>query len=100
MSSVDLFESREDVLKISYLSVGLRNKKSSDLFLRKLDKCLWKCLILSLVLAAMDVNKLLNTDVSRDYLGIAVFISKVTKSEAEGIATLQISDNIRCCNKI
>ena len=28
--------------------------------LRKLEKCLWKYLILSLVLAAMDVKKLLN----------------------------------------
>ena len=27
-------------------------------------------------------------DVSRDYLGIAVFIGRVTKREAEGIATL------------
>ena len=27
-------------------------------------------------------------DLSRDYLGIAVFIGRVTKREAEGIATL------------
>ena len=40
------------------------------------------------------------TDVSRDYLGIAVFISKVTKREAEGIATLWISNNITRRNKI
>ena len=38
--------------------------------------------------------------VSRDYLGIAVFIGKVTKRKAEGIATLQSSDNIRHHNKI
>ena len=38
--------------------MGLK-KRSSDLFLRKL-KCLWEYLILSLVLAAMKVNKLLN----------------------------------------
>ena len=41
-----------------------------------------------------------NRDVSRDYLGIAVFIGRVTKREAEGIATLRSSDNIRCHNKI
>ena len=45
---------------ISYLSVGLRKKESSDLFLRKLEKCLWEYSILSLVLAAMDVKKVLN----------------------------------------
>ena len=27
-------------------------------------------------------------DISRDYLGIAVYIGRVTKCEAEGIATL------------
>ena len=53
--------SREDMmLIISYLSVGLRKKESSDLFLRKLEKCLWEYLILSLVLVATDVKKLLN----------------------------------------
>ena len=58
---VDLFESRQDMIVIvSYLSVGLRKKKSLDLFLRKLEKCLLEYLILSLVLAAMDVKKLLN----------------------------------------
>ena len=58
---VDLFESREDmILIISYLPVGLRKKDSSDLFLRKLEQCLWEYLILSLVLAAMDVKELLN----------------------------------------
>ena len=40
--------------------MGLRKKESSDLFLRKLEKCLWEYLILSLVLAAIDVKKLLN----------------------------------------
>ena len=61
LGPVDLFESREDmILVISYLSVGLREKESSDLFLRKLEKCLWEYLILSLVLAAKDVRKLLN----------------------------------------
>ena len=39
-------------------------------------------------------------DVSKDYLGIAVFISKVTKREAEGTVTLRISNNIRRHNKI
>ena len=29
-----------------------------------------------------------NRDISRDYLGIAVFIGRVTKRESEGIATL------------
>ena len=61
LGPVDLFGSREDmILIISYLSVGLRKKESSDLFLRKLEKCLWEYLILSLVLAATDVKKLLN----------------------------------------
>ena len=56
-----MFGSREDmILIISYLSVGLRKKESSDLFLRKLEKCLLEYLILSLVLAAIDVNKLMN----------------------------------------
>ena len=56
-----MFESREDmILIISYLPVELRKKESSDLFLRKLEKCLREYLILSLVLAAMDVKKLLN----------------------------------------
>ena len=39
-------------------------------------------------------------NVSWDYLGIVVFIGKMTKREAEGIATLQSSDNIRHHNKI
>ena len=61
LGPIDLFESREDmILIISYLSVGLRKKESSDLFLRELEKCLWEYLILSLLLAAMDVKKLLN----------------------------------------
>ena len=40
--------------------MGLRKKESSDLFLRKLEKCLLEYLILSLVLAAINVNKLMN----------------------------------------
>ena len=40
--------------------MGLGKKESSDLFLRKLEKCFWEYLILSLVLAATDVKKLLN----------------------------------------
>ena len=61
LGPVDLFGSREDmILIISYLSVGLRKKESSDLFLRKLEKFLWEYLILSLVLARIDVKKLLN----------------------------------------
>ena len=52
LGPVDLFGSREDmILIISYLSVRLREKESSDLFLRKLEKCLWECLVLALVLA-------------------------------------------------
>ena len=39
-------------------------------------------------------------DISRDCLGIAVFIDRVTKHEVEGIATIWSSDNIRCHNKI
>ena len=39
-------------------------------------------------------------DVSRDYLGIAVFIGRMTKRETEGIATLRSSGNIRHHNKI
>ena len=58
LGPVDLFESREDM--ISYLSVGSRKKELSGLFLRKLEKCLWEYSIFSLVLAAMDVKKLLN----------------------------------------
>ena len=50
LGPVDLFGSSEGtILIISYLSVGLREKESSDLFLRKLEKCLWEYLILSLV---------------------------------------------------
>ena len=61
LGPVDLFEPREDmILIISYLSVGLREKESSDLFLRKLQKCLRKYYILSLILAEMNVKKLLN----------------------------------------
>ena len=45
-------------------------------------------------------KKMYIRDVSRDYLGIAVFIGRVTKREAEGIATLRSSDNIRHHNKI
>ena len=61
LGPVDLFGSREDmILIISYLSVRLRQKESTDVFLRKLGKCLWEYLILSLVLAAMNVKKLLN----------------------------------------
>ena len=48
------------ILIVSYLSVVLCKKESSDLFLRKLGKCLWEYLRLFLVLAAMDVKKLLN----------------------------------------
>ena len=43
---------------------------------------------------------LINRDVSRDYLGIVVFFGRVTKREAEGIAALQSSNNIKCYNKI
>ena len=58
---VDLFGSKEDMIVIiSYFSVGLRKKESSDLFSRKLEKCLWEYLILSLLLAAINVKKLLN----------------------------------------
>ena len=39
-------------------------------------------------------------DVSRDFLGITVFIGRVIKLEAEGIATLQCSNNIRCHKEI
>ena len=61
LGPVGLVGLKEDkTLIISYLSVGLRKKESSDLFLRKLEKCLWEYLILSLVLAAMDIKKLLN----------------------------------------
>ena len=61
LGPIDLFGSREDmILIISYLSVGLRKKESSDLFLRKLEKLLCEYLILSLVLARIDVKKLLN----------------------------------------
>ena len=42
------------------MSLELRKKESSDLFLRKLEKCLREYSILSLVLAAMNVKKLLN----------------------------------------
>ena len=38
--------------------------------------------------------------VSRDYLGIVVFIGRVTKRELGGIAKLQSSDNIRRHNEI
>ena len=38
----------------------IRKKESSDQFLRKLEKYQWEYLILSLVLTAMEVNKLLN----------------------------------------
>ena len=48
------------MLIISYFSVGLRKKKSSDLFSRKFEKFLWEYLILFLVLAAIDLKKLLN----------------------------------------
>ena len=58
LGPVDLFGSREDmILIISYLSVRLRRKESSDVILRKLEKSLWEYLILSLVLAATDVKK-------------------------------------------
>ena len=61
LGPVDFFEPREDMILItSYLSVGLKEKESSDLFLRKLQKCLWEYLILSLILAEMNVKKLLN----------------------------------------
>ena len=40
---VDLFESSEDmILIISYFPVGLRKKESSDLCLKKLEKCFWE----------------------------------------------------------
>ena len=43
--------------------MGLRKKESSDLSLRRLVKCLWESLILSLVLAAIEVTKLLNLEI-------------------------------------
>ena len=47
LDPVDLFGSREDmILIISHLSVGLRKKESSELFLRTLEKCLWEYLII------------------------------------------------------
>ena len=74
LGPVDLIGSREDmILIISYLSVGLRKKESSDLFLRKLEKCLWEYLILSLVLAAMDVKKLFN--ILSNSIGSALVVS-------------------------
>ena len=63
LGPVDFLGSREDmILIISYLSVGLRKKESSDIFSRKLVMGIWEWeyLILSLVLAAIDVKKLLN----------------------------------------
>ena len=42
----------------------------------------------------------MDRDVSGDYLGIAVFIGKVTKREEEGIATLRSNDNVRRHNDI
>ena len=44
------------------------------------------------------VNK--TRDVSKDYLGIAVFIGTVTKRDEEGISTLGSSDNGRRYNEI
>ena len=74
LGPVDLFESREDmILIISYLLVGLRKTESPDLFLRKLEKCLWEYLILSLVLAAMDVKKLFN--ILSNSIGSALVVS-------------------------
>ena len=48
-----------------------------------------------------SLNEQLDTrDISRDYLGIALFISRMTKREVESIATLRTSDNIRRHNEI
>ena len=55
--------------------MGLRKKESPDLFLRKLGKCLWEYLILSLVLAKMDLKKLFKK----------IFVSR--KSKWKGRAT-------------
>ena len=55
----------------------LRKKGSSDLFLRKSEKCLWEYLILSLVLAAMEVKKLLN--LSAISIGSVVIVSLKTR---------------------
>ena len=57
---------------------------------------------MAIIIIESDISQKsgLDRDVSRGYLGIAVFIGRVTKPEEEGIATLQSSDNIRCHNKI
>ena len=61
LGPVYFFRPREDmILIISYLSMELRKKVLSNLFLRKLEICLWEYLILSLVSAAIVVKKLLN----------------------------------------
>ena len=39
-------------------------------------------------------------DISRCYLGIAVFIGRMTKHEVEGIATLQTSDKVKRYNEM
>ena len=63
LGPVDLLGWREDmILIISHLSVELRKKESSDISSRKLFMGIWEWeyLILSLVLAAIDVKKFLN----------------------------------------
>ena len=55
--------------------------------------------ILDYILSFLTLAPLIR-DVSRDYLGIAVFIGRMTKRETEGIATLRSSGNIRHHNKI
>ena len=47
-----------------------------------------------------DKINIVYRNVSREYLGIATFIGRVTKREAEGIATILSSDNIKRHNKI
>ena len=54
-----------------------KKQESSDLFLRKLKKCLWEYLILSLVLAEIDVKKLLNMFVIS--IGSALAVSLETR---------------------
>ena len=57
--------------------MGIRKKELSDRFLRKLQKCLWEYLILALVLAAMDIKKLLN--MFAILIGSAIVVSLGTR---------------------
>ena len=55
LGPTDLLESNEDMIfSISDLSVGLIKKEILDLFLRKLEKCLYENEILSFVLPAIE----------------------------------------------